>query len=53
MTREASREQRETAAALGSASLLLRLEQQFAMFSRKHKIDYLDARTLLMNCVGL
>ncbi len=36
-----------------SAELRDRLEASFANFSRKHKVDYLDARTMLMNCAGL
>ena len=45
--------ERAVEARYGSERLLERMEASFAMFSRRHGVDYLDARTLLMNCAGV
>lgn len=49
MTREASQDQRELSAKHGSEALLERMEAVFLSFSYRNKVDYLDARELLMN----
>ncbi len=36
-----------------SRTLLERMEASFAMFARKWGVEYIDARTLLMNASGL